>query len=100
MIPGAVALCNLSLHMVNIFHTRSDLLWDESIILGTGFGYDSLACNYKVVRIWKTMKAEVFTPGTSDSWREIRLFYRLRATWEVRWSCILQGKLFLVAVWG
>ena len=43
-----------------------------SDICGMGFGSDSEASNYKIIRFFTNMRAEVFTLGTDYSWRAIK----------------------------
>ena len=70
---GTMILCNPVLQESRILPKSKNAIDGQSLI-GTSFGYDSRANDYKVVAIWFPFvglaKVEVYTLGY-DSWREI-----------------------------
>ncbi|GMN46552.1 hypothetical protein TIFTF001_015723 [Ficus carica] len=89
-----ITLCNLALREFCIFSPETDLVINEYSILGVGFGKDFRSGNYKIVRLLEPMKAEVFTPGTSNSWREIAIDVNSKHYEDVGDHAYLNGKCF------
>lgn len=73
---GTIMLCNPALQESRILPQSKNSIIGEAPFT-TGFGYDSRASDYKFVSIWYISdglaKAEVYTLGGSDSWREINM---------------------------
>ncbi|KAL5555709.1 hypothetical protein UlMin_037945 [Ulmus minor] len=84
-----IILCNPAIKELKVL--PKSFFNKDSINREIGFGYDSISCDYKVVRIftlggkWRNevSKAEVFTLGT-DSWREIRT--------DINFRCCLSSR--------
>ena len=78
-----ITLCNPALCEYKTFHPKTYISNKTSDICGMGFGSDSEASNYKIVRLLTNMRAEVFTLGTDYSWREIKTSLRDERNWNL-----------------
>lgn len=95
-----ITLCNLALRDFGIFHPETDLESKYYRILGTGFGCDLGDGNYKIVRLLEPMIAEVFTPGTTNSWRQIGTSIDYELCGNLESHVYLKGKCFWLMLGG
>ncbi|GMN46551.1 hypothetical protein TIFTF001_015728 [Ficus carica] len=89
-----LTLCNIALRDFGIFHPETDLEIKYYRILGTGFGCDLGDGSYKIVRLLEPMIAEVFTPGTTNSWRQIAISIDHELYGNLESYVYLKGKCF------